>query len=166
MGGKQKSGEVSSRRSVFSPARLRSIHLKGRSPRDDLRRMACILIIENEILFRQVVAVALTQDGHSVFEAGDGRTAAAILKALRVDLILTDLVMPNGDGIEVITNARLDRNPIPIIAMTGWHSQSELFSSIAKKLGAQRVLRKPFTMAALLNAVGEVSSHALVATPA
>jgi CheY-like chemotaxis protein len=128
--------------------------------------MACILIIENEILFRQVVAAALTQDGHSVFEAGDGRTAAAILKALRVDLIITDLVMPNGDGIEVITNARLDRNPIPIIAMTGWHSQSELFSNVAKKLGAQRVLRKPFTMATLLSAVGEVSSQALVATPA
>ena len=128
--------------------------------------MASILIIENEILFRQVVAAALTLDGHSVFEAGDGRTAAAILKALRVDLILTDLVMPNGDGIEVITNARLDRNPIPIIAMTGWHSQSELLSSVAKKLGAHCVLRKPFTMAALLGAVGGVSTQSFAAMPA
>src|SRR5687768_15343048 len=128
--------------------------------------MASILIIENEILFRQVVAAALTLDGHSVFEAGDGRTAAAVLKALRVDLILTDLVMPNGDGIEVITNARLDRNPIPIIAMTGWHSRLELFSSLANKLGAQRVLRNAFTMAALREAVGEVSSQTLVASPA
>jgi DNA-binding response OmpR family regulator len=126
--------------------------------------MACILIIENEVLFRQVVAAALTQDGHSVFEAGDGRTAASVLKALRVDLILTDLVMPNGDGIEVIKNLRLDRNPIPVIAMTGWHSQSDVYSGIATKLGAQCVLRKPFTMSALLGAVSEVSSHTLVET--
>ena len=124
--------------------------------------MACILIIDDDALFRQVVGRALVQVGHSILEAGDGRSAADLLRRLRVDLVLTDLVMPNGDGIEVIGNIRLQENPVPVIAMTGYHTETELYSGVAVQIGAQRVLMKPFTMDELLTVVDEV----LLAIPA
>ena len=124
--------------------------------------MSCILIIDDDFLFRQVVVSCLGRVGYSVLEAGDGRMAADLLKRFRVNLVLTDLVMPNGDGIEVISNVRLQANPVPVIAMTGWHSETELYSEIAQRIGAQRVLRKPFTMDSLLASVAEVLAEVSV----
>jgi CheY-like chemotaxis protein len=121
--------------------------------------MACILIIDDEFLFRQVVLSCLGSAGHLVLEAGDGQTAADLLKRFRVDLVLTDVVMPNGDGLEIINHLKLQSNPVPVIAMTGWYSETEIFSTIAGTLGTQRVLRKPFKMETLLAAVEEVLSE-------
>lgn len=118
--------------------------------------MSCILIIDDETLFRQILCAALVRSGYSVLEAGDGYTAANLLKRFRVDLVLTDLVMPNGDGIEVIANMKLQANPVPVIAMTGFQSETELFSGTAVQTGAQRLLMKPFTMEALLTTVSDV----------
>ena len=126
--------------------------------------MACILIIDDEALFRQVLCAALVRDGYSVLEAGDGYTAANLLKRFRVDLVLTDLVMPNGDGIEVIANMKLQSHPVPVIAMTGYQSETELFSGTAVQTGAQRLLMKPFSMETLLSTVSEVLSQVPILT--
>jgi DNA-binding response OmpR family regulator len=120
--------------------------------------MSCILIIDDEALFRQVLCAALVQSGYSVLEAGDGDTAANLLRRFRVDLVLTDLVMPNGDGIEVIANIKLQAHPVPVIAMTGFQSETELFTGPAVQTGAQRLLMKPFSMETLLTTVSEVLS--------
>ena len=118
--------------------------------------MARILIVDDEITFRSVVATALTQKGYSVSEAEDGRTALAVLKSEAVDLVITDVLMPEQDGLEVIMNVRDANNPIPIIAITGHPEKADLYLRLAKALGAQRVLEKPFRMEALLGAVREL----------
>ena len=106
--------------------------------------MACILIIDDEALFRQVLCAALVRDGYSVLEAGDGYTAANLLKRFRVGLVLTDLVMPNGDGIEVIANMKLQSHPVPVIAMTGQYDAEQTAACL--EAGMDEVLLKPFRL--------------------
>lgn len=118
--------------------------------------MARILIVDDEVTFRSVVATALTQNGHSIIEAEDGRSALAALKGEAVDLVITDVLMPEQDGLEVIMNVRDANNPIPIIAMTGHPGKADLYLRLAKALGAQRVLEKPFRMETLLGAIREL----------
>jgi CheY-like chemotaxis protein len=118
--------------------------------------MARILIVDDEVTFRSVVATALTQNGHSIVEAEDGRTALAALKAQAFDLVITDVIMPEQDGLEVIMNVRDANNPIPIIAMTGHPAKADLYLRLAKALGAQRVLEKPFRIEDLLGAVRDL----------
>ena len=118
--------------------------------------MARILIVDDEVTFRSVVATALTQKGYSVVEAEDGRSALAALKGEAVDLVITDVLMPEQDGLEVIMNVRDANNPIPIIAITGHPGKADLYLRLAKALGAQHVLEKPFRMEALLGAVREL----------
>jgi len=118
--------------------------------------MARILIVDDEVTFRSVIATALTQNGHSIIEAEDGRSALAALKGEKVDLVITDVLMPEQDGLEVIMNLRDANNPLPIIAMTGHPGKAELYLRLAKALGAQRVLEKPFRMETLLGAIREL----------
>lgn len=118
--------------------------------------MAHILIVEDEVTFRSVIRAALIQNGHTVVEAGDGRTGLELLKSQVVDLVITDVMMPDQDGIEVIMRLREKRNPAPIIAITGHPVEAELYLKVAKSLGAQRVLEKPFSMETLLTAIRDV----------
>lgn len=118
--------------------------------------MARILIVDDEVTFRTVAAAALTKSGHSVLEAEDGRTALALLGAHPVDLIITDVLMPEQDGLELIMKVRESQNPVPIIAITGHPAKAALYLKIAQALGAQRVLAKPFSMEDLLAATSEL----------
>src|SRR5215207_4665622 len=108
--------------------------------------MSHILIVEDETSFRSVIAAALKKEGHTVEEAGDGRSAVRWMETHAFDLVITDVLMPEADGIEMIMQLRDARNPTPIIAMTGGHLQTELLLKVAKSLGARRVLAKPFKM--------------------
>lgn len=118
--------------------------------------MADILIVEDEVPFRSVIKAALVQHGHTVLEAGDGRTGLELLKTRVVDVVVTDVLMPDQDGIALIMRLREMKHPAPIIAITGHPVEAELYLKVAKSLGAQRVLKKPFNMQELLTAIGEV----------
>jgi DNA-binding response OmpR family regulator len=120
--------------------------------------MARILIVDDEATFRSVVAVALRQHGHQVIEAEDGRSGLVQLNAHEVDLVITDVLMPEQDGLELIMKVRDGANPVPVIAMTGHPAKGDLYLKLAKALGAQRALAKPFNMDDLLGAVRELLS--------
>ena len=117
--------------------------------------MARILLIEDDAWLGMVLADLLRDAGHEVRHADNG---AAGLKAFRdwpTDLVITDILMPTMDGIEIIRVLRRERPGSRIIAISdGGHS--ELYLSIAKQLGARRTLAKPFTDAEFLRAVREV----------
>ena len=110
-----------------------------------------ILIVEDQPIFREVLAAALTTQGHSVEMAGDGREAEDRLNSESFDLIITDILMPEQDGLQTIMNLHASNNPTPIIAMTG-SQYTELYLKTAKALGATRVLAKPFGLRELLDA--------------
>ena len=120
-------------------------------------QMVQILVIEDEPAFRSVVVDTLIRNGYAVIEAEDGRAGLALLKTNAVDVIITDVLMPDVDGIEVIMKLREAKSSIPIIAMTGRPEDADVYLNVAKALGAQRVLMKPFAMDDLLKIVREVS---------
>jgi CheY-like chemotaxis protein len=122
--------------------------------------MAAILLLEDNDIFREVLTEALTRAGHTVCADTDGRRVAELLQAHPVDLLVTDLSMPNRDGVETILALRRSHPQLPVIAMSGdATSHAALYLSIATKLGAVRTLQKPFAVDALLAAVRDVAGQ-------
>jgi len=116
--------------------------------------MARILVIDDDELVRQTVRGILERAGHGVDEATDGSEGLLRATQLRPDLILTDILMPNQDGIEFILKLRKADPKAKIIAMSGGGSlQPVQLLVMAKELGADECLSKPFARAALLSKV-------------
>ena len=105
----------------------------------------------------------LEQAGYQVASAADGIAGAQCLAQKAFDLVLTDMLMPERDGLEFITDIRKKHPRTRIIAMSGGgHIPSEKYLKMAHGLGAHRMLGKPFTQEELLAAV----ATALAADPA
>jgi hypothetical protein len=96
----------------------------------------------------------LQDAGYEVLEAANGKEALKKARAGRVDLLITDLVMPEQEGIETIRAFRKDAPGIPIIAISG--AFGGRFLGMARALGAQAVLSKPVSAGLLLSKVAEV----------
>jgi two-component system, chemotaxis family, chemotaxis protein CheY len=112
-----------------------------------------ILVVDDEAPLCGILAAALTRCGHLVQVAGSGRSAERLLATNSFDVVVTDVIMPDGDGIEMIMNLRAANKHVPIIAMTGVHAFSEVYLKTARALGARWVLSKPFMTSELLEAV-------------
>ena len=115
-----------------------------------------ILVVDDEAPFREVLAAALVTQGHCVEVVGDGHAAERRLRSESFDLIITDVLMPNEDGLQMIMNLQAANDVTPIIAMTGTHMYTELYLKTAKALGARRVLSKPFGMRELIETTCDV----------
>jgi DNA-binding response OmpR family regulator len=108
--------------------------------------MARILLIEDDSLFRSMLREALTRVGHEVTEAENGGVGLRTFAKGSFDLVLTDLVMPEVEGIETIVKLRKQCPNIRIIAMSGGGRGSAYdYLHIAQQIGANRVLMKPFS---------------------
>lgn len=116
--------------------------------------MARLLLIDDDTLVRQTLEQALARAGYAVFAAGNGREGLAVLDRETVDLVITDIIMPEAEGIETIRELRRRAPAIPIIAISGGGQTGRLdFLGIAQQFGAAHVLAKPFTLATLIAAV-------------
>lgn len=121
--------------------------------------MPRILIIDDEPLVRAVLRSILERNGYTVMDAPDGRAGLALWRHTPSDLVLTDLFMPECDGIEVIRQLRRVWPQAKIIAMTGGTKIGDFNSSMAPaalQLGAQHMLLKPFTKETLLGVIAAV----------
>ena len=119
--------------------------------------MKRILVIDDEITILVMLRRLLTKGGYEVMEAANGKIAADLLRDNPADLIITDLIMPDQEGLETIIEFRRDYPAMPIIAMSGGGSVGpSTYLDIAKKLGARRTFTKPFHPADLLAAVHEI----------
>lgn len=112
--------------------------------------MAIILVIEDEPLVRDTIRLSLETAGYKVIVASDGREGVAILKHTSVDIVVTDLIMPEQEGLETIKILRRDHPAVKIIAISGGgrHIGTDYLKA-ASLLGAHFALHKPFTMAHL-----------------
>jgi CheY-like chemotaxis protein len=119
--------------------------------------MAHILVIDDDEFFREMLVQMLKQDGHQVTTTEDGAKGLALLQRIRPDVILTDILMPNMDGVEFIMALSRQSNATPLIAMSGGRrSITPAFNlESAKLLGAKLTLTKPFTHTDLRAAVQE-----------
>jgi len=121
--------------------------------------MAHILVIDDESFIRSLFGQFLEKSGHSVALAADGREGLQLIKQQKPDLIITDIMMPEMDGLELLMEIRKQHLEIPVIAISGgMKSQPANFLPQAQKFGAQRVFIKPINLAELFNAVNELLS--------
>jgi len=114
-----------------------------------------ILIIEDDEALRSVLAIVLRQVGYHVAEAENGTRGVELGASLRPQLVITDLVMPDKEGIETIRELRQVQPAVPIIALSG-ASAAGHYLDLAAKLGARRTLMKPFKPEVLLLAVNDL----------
>jgi DNA-binding response OmpR family regulator len=116
--------------------------------------VARILVVDDNARLRDVLRDILTQAGYEVETAGDGKEACQTLKRISVDLLITDIVMPEKEGIETITTVRRNYPGVRIIAMSGDGSNNAAFYlEMAREFGADMTLSKPFGRAQILEAV-------------
>jgi len=113
-----------------------------------------ILIIEDDIIMRNMMAQLLVREGYTVLPAVNGDEAAKHLEKESFDLVITDIVMPQKDGIEIIMFLKRRKISIPIIAMSGGGQLSpKIYLEMAQKLGAKFTFQKPFDNRELIKAV-------------
>jgi DNA-binding response OmpR family regulator len=119
--------------------------------------MSRILVIDDEALLRSTIVTMLNREGFTVEEAPDGQTGLAIFQKRPPDLVITDIFMPNKDGIEIIKELKRSFPRTKIIAMTGGGQRRMMeISPAAKALGADHVLHKPFESEHLLAVINAV----------
>lgn len=119
-----------------------------------------ILIVDDEAAQREVVAEILQDEGHETETAGSGSEALERLRAAPFDLVLTDLRMPNGDGLELLREARKRVPGVQVILMTAYATISTAVE--AMKTGAADYLQKPFQKDELVQRVRRMAErHAL-----
>lgn len=119
--------------------------------------MAKILVIDDDGDLRELVASVLEAAGHEVYRAADGNRGIAIQRRERADLVITDLVMPEKEGIETIHDLREEFPGLAIIAMSGGGSAgTDVYLATAGDLGADRVLPKPFDTPTLMGLVDQL----------
>jgi DNA-binding response OmpR family regulator len=109
-------------------------------------------VIEDEPQVRLLVVSILEAAGYRVLEAANGHDGLRLFDEIAVDLVLVDILMPEMDGLELITRLRRARPASRIIAMSGGIEQWN-YLDVATHLGAQATLQKPFSPQELLDAV-------------
>jgi len=124
--------------------------------------MADILLVEDKDSLRRVLRLTLENAGYSVAEASDAREALNEIATSRHRLVLTDLRMPNGSGLDVLRSARAADADVPVIVMTAFGSIDEAVQ--AMKDGAHDFLQKPVDSNHLLLLVGRALEQARLRT--
>jgi CheY-like chemotaxis protein len=121
--------------------------------------LARILVVEDDPQLRALVVRILGASGHDVAAAPNGKAALAELGAGAFDLIITDVVMPEMEGLELIRQVRKLPRPVSIIAMSsGGRGSADDYLQLAATLGAAATLEKPFTVSAIVETVSRVLS--------
>jgi CheY-like chemotaxis protein len=116
-----------------------------------------ILIVDDNTALRNFLRLLLVCAGYAVYDAANGRDALRIMAQEPIDLVITDLIMPEMEGLETIFAIRRSQPYLPIIAMSGGgmiSAQSHLH--VARKAGVARLLMKPFENTELLCAVDQL----------
>lgn len=118
--------------------------------------MARILVIDDDKIMNSVIVEMVKSDGHSAKNAFDGQRALKLLDAQPFDLIVTDIIMPKIEGLELIEVIRAINRTIPIIAISGGgRTGPQEYLDSAKALGADYTFQKPFRKEPFLEAVRE-----------
>jgi DNA-binding response OmpR family regulator len=122
-----------------------------------LLTMARILLIDDDDSVRMVLRMTLVHHGHSVVEARNGQEGLDLFQSSGADLLITDIVMPEKEGLEVLMEMRRKYPTVKIIAISGGGRQGTIdYLHVARLMGAHKVLAKPFTGEALLAAIEEL----------
>ena len=119
--------------------------------------MARIRVIDDDATVRLSVKLALEDANHSVQEAADGREGTTLFCERPADLVISDIFMPEKEGLETIDEIKRMRPQTKIIAISGGgRMEPDDYLAIAKRVGADRSLLKPFDVQELVGVVDEL----------
>ncbi|MBN1651013.1 MAG: response regulator [Bacteroidales bacterium] len=116
-----------------------------------------ILVIDDDVQFRTMIVEMLERKNYTVYAAGDGEEGLRIWEELEPDMVITDIIMPNREGIETIMELKRKNKDVKIIAISGGgriDAKDNLHS--AKLLGATITLTKPFESDKLIDSVQQL----------
>lgn len=110
-----------------------------------------IVVVDDDADFRAALARGLRAAGHAVREADGAAGALRSLEAATPDVLITDIFMAEGDGLELITAVKALARPVPIVVMSGRGRMGSVdLLDLATRLGAHASLGKPFSMDEML----------------
>jgi DNA-binding response OmpR family regulator len=116
--------------------------------------VAKVLLIDDDKLMGETTERMLARSGHTVVRVANGALGVEAFSSVQPDLVITDIVMPEQDGIETISRLLALAPTLPILAISGGgRTGNAVFLVAAKEAGAREVLAKPFRLDALLAAV-------------
>jgi CheY-like chemotaxis protein len=120
-----------------------------------------ILLVDDDEFVREIFHRILVQAGYEVEDALNGEDALRVYASRPSDVVIADIVMPGMDGIEMVRDLRRLHADVKIIAMSGGgHGKTGEYLDLARRLGANATLQKPFSGAEILDAVSEVLADA------
>ncbi len=114
---------------------------------EETKRSVVILIVDDDELVRMTLSVLVGSLGYHCLVAGDGVEALAVLRSTQVDLVLTDIVMPGMDGLELLAHIHEHHRETDVIVSTGFHEKASYADVI--KAGAIDFIKKPIDQAEL-----------------
>ena len=116
--------------------------------------MPAILIVDDDSMVRKMLVKVFQNENYNTLEASDGNSALRLFRDENIDVVITDIVMPDMEGIETIRELRKINPDVKIIAFSGGGSLSpEGYLKIAASMGARYTFKKPFDINELKEAV-------------
>ena len=116
-----------------------------------------ILVVDDDDMMRAFIKELLKINDFKITEAANGKLGLKEFRENTPDLVITDIIMPEMEGISFIRELRSYNKDIPIIAMTGdVHGRMEEFLDISSQLGADEILRKPIKSKEFLEAINKL----------
>jgi DNA-binding NtrC family response regulator len=120
--------------------------------------MATILIIDDDDLIRVLLRSALEEAGYEVTEAANGRQGLELYRHRPMDLVITDIIMPEMNGLDMLLELTREFLHAKVIAISGAGEEKNALD-VAKLLGARQTFQKPFSLPHLLGAVRYELEH-------
>ncbi|MHC4626177.1 MAG: response regulator [Planctomycetota bacterium] len=119
--------------------------------------MKRILVMDDDVTFRQMLRKMLERAGYETTEAADGKEGMRLFRAAPADLVITDMLMPEQEGIETIQELKRDFPAVKIIAISGGGQiDAEEYLRTAELFGVARTFGKPFDREELLETIREL----------
>lgn len=116
-----------------------------------------VLVVDDDEMLREVIVYELSRHHLKTMEASNGTEAFQVVKNSKIDIVISDIKMPGGDGIELLKNIREMDPRIPVlIFMTGF---SRILPKDAIALGARKVFEKPFDRKAFMDEIRTIASE-------
>lgn len=112
-----------------------------------------ILLVDDNLMVRKIIKNIFKNEKYEIEEAEDGEEGLERLKKSKFDLVITDILMPKMEGLELIMHIKRDFPEVKIIAISGG---KPYYLYMAKKLGTEKVFTKPLNLFELLNAVKNI----------
>jgi DNA-binding response OmpR family regulator len=119
--------------------------------------VANVLVIDDELEIQDLLVQMLSNEGHTVFSASDGNQGLDVVHTKQIDIVITDIVMPEKGGIETIIDMHKEYPGIKILPMSGRiNMELDVFTNLCNYFGAAQGLAKPFGREELLKAVNSL----------